>query len=70
MVDVVMKHYFRPGREDFRQAILRAMPRMLADSPRPSSPKEEMLAILDQTSAKTWRADSRRLRKLVATIKP
>ena len=28
-VAVVMKHYFRPGREDFRQAILRAMPKML-----------------------------------------
>jgi integrase len=30
-VEVVMKHYFRPGREDFRQAIMRAMPKMLAD---------------------------------------
>jgi integrase len=29
-VEVVMKHYFRPGREDFRQAIMRAMPKMLA----------------------------------------
>jgi hypothetical protein len=28
-VEVVMKHYFRPGREDFRAAILRAMPKML-----------------------------------------
>jgi hypothetical protein len=31
-VEVVMKHYFRPGREDFRQAILRAMPKMLGIS--------------------------------------
>ena len=30
-VEVVMKHYFRPGREDFRQAILRAMPKILGD---------------------------------------
>lgn len=27
-VEVVVRHYFRPGREDFRQAILTAMPRM------------------------------------------
>ena len=26
--EVVMKHYFRPGREDFRAAILKAMPKM------------------------------------------
>ena len=29
-VDVVLKHYFRPGREDFKQRILAAMPRLLA----------------------------------------
>ena len=27
----VMKHDFRPGREDFRAAIFKAMPKMLAD---------------------------------------
>ena len=63
-----MKHYFRPGREDFRTAILRAMPKMLADGPRPASLKEQMMAILDNMTAKTWKADSQRLRKLVATL--
>ncbi len=29
--EVVMKHYFRPGREDFRAAIFKAMPKMLSD---------------------------------------
>ncbi len=29
-LEVVIKHYFRPGREDFRQAILRAMPAILS----------------------------------------
>ena len=38
-VEVVMKHYFRPGREDFRAAILKAMPKMLADDKRPSDRK-------------------------------
>jgi len=28
-VDVVLKHYFRPGREDFKQRILAAMPSLL-----------------------------------------
>jgi hypothetical protein len=69
-VEVVMKHYFRPGREDFRTAILKAMPKMLADHPRQTSAKEEILAIIDQTSAKTWKADSQRLRELVTTLKP
>jgi hypothetical protein len=30
-VPVVMKHYFRPGRKDFREALLEAMPQILAD---------------------------------------
>jgi hypothetical protein len=50
-VEVVMKHYFRPGREDFRTAILKAMPKMLADSRGRKSIKEEILALLDKTSA-------------------
>ena len=28
-VDVVLKHYFRPGREEFRQAVAKAMPQFL-----------------------------------------
>lgn len=32
-VDVVLKHYFRPGREDFRKAIENAMPGMLVSAP-------------------------------------
>ena len=36
-----MKHYFRPGREDFRAAILKAMPKMLADGRAQSSVKDQ-----------------------------
>jgi integrase len=67
-VEVVMKHYFRPGREDFRTAILKAMPKMLADGNGRQSIKEEILALLDKTSARTWKADARRIRELVATL--
>jgi len=59
-----MKHYFRPGREDFRQVILKAMPRMLADGGR-RSVKEEMRSILERTSARTWMRDSGRLLELL-----
>ena len=55
-VEVVMKHYFRPGREDFRQAILRAMPKMLGDGGQ-RSVKDQVLAILGGMTARTWRRD-------------
>ena len=66
-VEVVMKHYFRPGREDFRQAIMKAMPKMLADGGQ-RSVKEEMLAILDGMTARTWKRDRERLLKLLGHI--
>ena len=28
-VEIVLKHYFRPGREDFRETIMSAMPELL-----------------------------------------
>jgi hypothetical protein len=67
-VEVVMKHYFRPGREDFRTAILKAMPKMLTDDNGRKSIKEEILALLDKSSARTWKADIQRLRALVETL--
>ena len=62
-----MKHYFRPGREDFRTAIFRAMPKMLADGEQ-RSVKEEMLEIIKGMTAKTWRRDGARLLDLVAAL--
>jgi len=44
------------------------MPKMLADTSGRTSIKEEILALLDKTSARTWKADARRLRELVATL--
>jgi len=59
-VEVVMKHYFRPGREDFREAIFKAMPKMLSDrAVKPAS--EQILEILAGMNAKTWRHDKLRL---------
>ena len=63
-----MKHHFRPGREDFRAAILKAMPKMLADSSGRKSIKDEILELLDRSSARTWKVDIGRIRELVALL--
>ncbi|MCP5516646.1 MAG: tyrosine-type recombinase/integrase [Verrucomicrobiales bacterium] len=63
-VAVVLKHYFRPGREDFRQAILAAMPKMLGEGSRKSA-IEEAREILQGMTAKTWRRDREQLLRLL-----
>ena len=65
-VDIVLKHYFQPGREEFRRALQSAMPKLLTNGSK--TPKEQMLAILDRTAAKTWKKDAARLRKLAAAV--
>ncbi len=65
-VDVVLKHYFQPGREEFRRALQTAMPKLLTNGSK--TPKEEMLEILDRSTAKAWKKDANRLRKLVAAL--
>jgi hypothetical protein len=47
---------------------LKTMPKMLADAIGRKSIKEQILALLDTSSARTWRADVRRIRELVATL--
>jgi integrase len=64
-VEVVMKHYFRPGREDFRAAIMKAMPRMLAEQ-RPGPIDTDAVAILRGMTAETWRRDREVLLRLLA----
>ncbi|MBE7504417.1 MAG: hypothetical protein HS113_29820 [Verrucomicrobiales bacterium] len=66
-VEVVMKHYFRPGREDFRAAIFKAMPKMLADGGQ-QSVKDQMRAILEGMTARTWKRDRVELLELVAKL--
>ena len=63
-VEVVMKHYFRPGREDFGQALMAAMPRMLSDG-RQKSAKEEMRGILEAMSPESCLRDRARLLALL-----
>ncbi len=64
-VAVVLKHYFRPGREDFRDHLLKAMPRMLmADAEK--SPLSEIQEILLRMNARTWRKDRDRVLALLS----
>ncbi len=65
--EVVMKHYFRPGREDFRAAIFKAMPKMLAAGGEESA-KEEMRAILERMTPRTCKQDKAQLLDLLACL--
>ena len=71
-VDVVLKHYFKPGREDFSKAITAAMPKLLGEPEQTEDPialfKEEAQAIFSRISSKTWRKDVSRMQDLVAAL--
>ncbi len=66
-VEVVMKHYFRPGREDFRQALLKSMPMILRDGARPSA-RDEMRGVLNGMTVGTWKNDRARLLEMLADL--
>ena len=61
--DIVLKHYFQPGREAFRQALQTAMPKLLTNGQK--SPKDEMLEIVEAMTAKTWKRDQKRVLELM-----
>ena len=61
-----MKHYFRPGREDFRAAIFKAMPKMQADGGQRSA-EEELRTIIDEMTARTWKQDRERLKEVLGS---
>ena len=48
--DIVLKHYFQPGKEAFRQALQSAMPKLLTNGQK--SPKEEMKELIEQVKTK------------------
>jgi hypothetical protein len=51
--DIVLKHYFQPGREDFRQALHSAISRLLTNGHK--TPKEEMRELIDAVKPKALR---------------
>lgn len=66
-VEVVLKHYFRPGREDFRTAIVKAMPKMLGQ-PSELSAKEEMRRIIEAMTERSRKRDCEHMLRLLAEV--
>jgi len=64
--DIVLKHYFQPGREDFRRALQSAMPKLLTNGHK--APKDELREIVEGMTAKSWRQDKARLVELVGMV--
>jgi integrase len=64
--DIVLKHYFQPGQEAFRQALQSAMPKLLTNGQK--SPKDEMREILSRMTVKTLKKDKARIEELVAGL--
>lgn len=61
--DIVLKHYFQPGREDFRRALQSVMPKLLTNGQQ--SPKDEMREIVHRMTGKTIKQDRARLLTLL-----
>ena len=64
--DIVLKHYFQPGQEAFRQALQSAMPKLLTNGKK--SPRDEMREILARMTVKTWKKDKARMKELLAAL--
>src|SRR5665213_813180 len=75
--DIVLKHYFRPGREAFRSALNAAMPKLLmngsglagqtikSESRSPEKQSNKIREILTRSTAKTWKQDQARVLEML-----
>ena len=64
---VVLRHYSRPGREDFRQVQTRPMPKMLGNGGGRSA-KDEMRAIIEGAPPETGTRDKAKLVELIGRL--
>ena len=64
--EVVLKHYFQPGREAFRQALQVALPKLLTNGQK--SPKEHIKILLARMTAKTWKKSKAQIEKMLKTL--
>jgi hypothetical protein len=64
---VVLKHYFRPGREDFRALLAQAIPKMLGHGSTKTA-KEQMKELLQRMTVRMWNADRKRLLELIEAL--
>lgn len=63
-VDVVRRHYFKPGREEFKREFERAMPRFLMNGTKTKD--EQLKEIIEGMTAKTLKRDKSRLLAIIA----
>jgi DNA-binding CsgD family transcriptional regulator len=63
--DVVLKHYFRPGREQFRQALQAAMPKLLMNGAK--SRDEQLREIITGITSQTWKENKKRALELLGS---
>jgi len=62
-VDVVLKHYFRPGRKEFQQALQQAMPKLLTDGTGktdntmdiPELSRGDIIGMVKKMNARNWK---------------
>ena len=62
--DIVLKHYFQPGREQFRQALQAAMPQLLTAGAS-CTPLERIAGILAESTRETAWRDVKAVRELI-----
>jgi hypothetical protein len=69
-VEIVLRHYFRPDREQFRAALTEALPHVLTGGTSAKvKPTDELVTLARRIAAGTAsEADKKRLRVLVAKV--
>ena len=64
---IVMKHYFQPGKEDFRAALAAKLPALMGGKVQKELTKEQLCAKLERMSANNW---STVRQELLAGLRP
>ena len=69
-MEVILKHYFRPGRAEFKAALTGALPAVLTgNEPKQLKPADELAALAAKVAAgKATDEDKERLRELVKAV--
>ncbi len=69
-VDIVLRHYFRPGREDFRAALAGSLPNVLTGeaSTQPTLTDELQALVAKAAAGTATPQDKKRLRALAAKV--
>lgn len=64
--DIVMKHYFQPGREEFRRTLQSAMPQLLTNGQK--TPLDEARELVDALTGKNLTQTRSKLKELLAQL--